>query len=236
MRALLPVILLLPAFSQDLSRETSGRDPVLSQLLKEEEPAREEEALLVTGKPPTESVDNEAPEIPAEPTPSADESSAASATPDASEPKGVRIRVQEGASSLKVAKDQISLKAPFQPKVLGSPPVGWRFIESKSVPEIEQQATLANGTEVTLSVRPYLLVPDANGSNSFALTEPGFDAEKGYAQSATMGSVLMDSIQHLDADSDRLAAASRRLSELLNSLPAPVPTAAAEEPSAEEKP
>ncbi|MGB1129375.1 MAG: hypothetical protein ACPG4K_04950, partial [Haloferula sp.] len=66
-------------------------------------------------------------------------------------------------------------------------------------------------------------VPTADGSNTFALSEPGFDSTEGYAQTKTVGAILADSIHQLDNQGKRLGAASRRLSELLDSLPHHVP-------------
>ncbi|GAA5484429.1 hypothetical protein [Haloferula sargassicola] len=238
MKAFLPLLLLLPASAQDFAPKDSERDPILSNLLlKEAEEAAatpihpETDALLVTGNPPPEADLVKSTDKPAEEAEPADHDfpEATAGTPEPT-PKGARITVQEGSSNAAISSDRIDLKAPFQPKLLGTPPAGWRLSEVDTVPPVEETVTLANGAKVPLSIRPYLLVPDANGDTSFALTEPGFQASKGYAQTDTVGSILADSIHHLDDDSDRLAATARKLGELLDSLPSAPTTSPTEEP------
>ncbi len=237
MRSLLSLFLILPAIAQDIAPKDSERDPILSNLLlkeAEDEPATltaKDDALLVTGSPPPEAHLVEAEEAPPAETAEAPSSESKPTIPEPppesapeSTPKGPRITVQGGTSDAPISGERIALKAPFQPKVLGHPPVGWRLSEADSVPPVEEEVTLANGSKVPLSIRPYLLVPDADGDRSFALMEPGFEGSRGYAQTGTVGAILADSIHHLDSDVDRLAAASRRLTELLDSLPAAPPT------------
>lgn len=243
MKIICSLILLLPVAAQDFAPKDSERDPILSNLLlneAEDEPSQrhaDADALLVTGSPPPEATlveeeetsesDNPRPEeseadVSVEPT---EETSTKEAHPEPTEvePKGPRVSVQGGSSTARIGRDQITLKAPFQPKALGSPPPGWRMSEADVVPPIKEEVTLSNGSNVSLTVRPYLLVPNADGDTSFALMEPGFQAAKGYAQTDTIGAVLADSINHADEDLDRLAAASKRLRELLDSLPAETP-------------
>lgn len=150
----------------------------------------------------------------------------AAAPAQAPESKGIRIEVQGGQPNARIAADDIDIVAPFPAKPLTNPPAGWRLAHPDGVPAFSQEVTLNNGTSVKLNIRPHVLVPDADGNEIFALREPGFDSSKGYAQTDTVGAILAESIHALDDHTDRLAAASQRLSELLDSLPAAPPVAA----------
>ena len=213
------------ALSQDIAPKDSERDPVLSALLEAEATAVEsgpsvtvnlapepilddaESPVLVTGSPPSEAIF----EVEQPPTPE--------------EISGVRVEVEAGSSNAQVDASKIKLLAPFPAKPLSAPPEGWKFVHPQDAPPFSKQVELASGSTVTLSIRPHLLVPDADGDSVFALREPGFNPESNYAQKDTVGAVLADSIMSLDANSDRLNAAAKRLDELLTSLPAPAPKA-----------
>lgn len=206
--------------AQDIAPKDSERDPVLSALLEDSEfieledvqlDSEPSEPVLVTGNPPSGAnvVDEETME---------DEE------PQSKDPKGVRVEVEGGTTTSTFDADQIRLLAPFPAKPLMAPPSGWKLEHPKDAPPLSEKVRLANGSELVLSIRPHVLVPSADGSNVFSLFEPGFDASEGYAQTKTVGAILADSINQLDEQSDRLSAASRRLSELLDSLPHHVPT------------
>jgi hypothetical protein len=213
------------AFSQDIAPKDSERDPVLSALLEAEAAAavsgpsvtvnltptpildEPEEPVLVTGSPPTDAMLE--PEQP--PTPE--------------EASGVAVEVEAGSSNVHVDETHIKLLAPFPAKPLSTPPRGWKLVHPQDAPPFSKKVELASGSSVTLSIRPHVLVPDADGDEIFGVREPGFDAAANYAQKETIGAVLADSIMSLDAHSDRLNAAAKRLDELLTSLPAPAPKA-----------
>lgn len=220
----------LPLVAQDIAPKDSERDPVLSQLLEStavetdgEAITLEPEPVLVTGNPPedAELVEDKA----AAPDPEGAEEEA----PAEAEPGGVSIEVEGGASFGGIDAAEIELLAPFPAKPLDPPPAGWRLVHPDGVRTFSEKVKLANGTEIQLSIRPHLLVPDADGSSVFALSEPGYDAALGYDQQHTIGSILADSINEMDSNRDRLDGAARRLSELLDSLPPP-PTVATENP------
>ena len=244
----------LPLAAQDIAPKDSERDPVLTALLEEpEEPIEEtapdetngedaETPVLVTGNPPEDS-DLLEPGSSDEET--SEEEEGASFAPTDIEfvepeepvaPSGVNIEIEGGATSGRYASEDVKLLAPFPAKPLIDPPVGWKIVQPEGLPAFSETAELPNGTKLDLSIRPHLLVPDADGSHVFALSEPGFDAQLGYAQTDTIGSVLADTIHALDENGDRLDAAARRLSELLDSLPAAPAPASKDEAEPEENP
>lgn len=137
-------------------------------------------------------------------------------------PIGVRVEVEGGRADAE--SSEVRLLAPFPAKPLASPPDGWKLSQPESAPPFSKPVTLANGDTVHLTIRPHVLVPDDDGEQVFALSEPGYDPGQGYAQRDTIGAVLADSIAALDHNAQRLGEASRLLDELLTSLPAPAPT------------
>jgi hypothetical protein len=82
---------------------------------------------------------------------------------------------------------------------------------------------LSPGNTITLSIRPDLLVPDADGVAVFSVPEPGFDATLGYRQTATVGTILSRSISQMEDDSIQLGTALDKLQQILISLPKPDP-------------
>ena len=172
---------------------------------------------VVTGKPPAE-IDL-APE-PAPPEALAITPGEASPTPT----DGLAVRVEKlhtGKGSIDPA--QVKLFAPFPAKPLAQPPAGWHLDASSSAPPFTREVELAPGTTITLTIRPHLLVPDADGAAVFTIPEPGYDDTLGYAQTATVGAILSNSLRRLDGDSKQLGVAIDRLQQLLASLPKPEP-------------
>lgn len=228
------VIGALPLAAQDIAPKDSERDPVLTALLDEgpdgtgeSTPIEPDPPVLVTGNPPEEAeLVGGAEAETDEPGESAELEEPAEVEfeePEApsTEPEGVNVEVEGGTTPGPIHSSEVKLLAPFPAKPLSTPPAGWKIVQPEGVPAFSETVELANGTEIDLSIKPHLLVPDADGSRIFALSEPGFDATLGYAQTDTIGSVLADSIRELDDNGDRLDDAARRLSELLDSLPAP---------------
>ncbi len=229
-----PVLDALQEFSQrdkDKPNEvTVVLDPVGQPPAPMPEPTQAAEppaAIIVTGKPP------EGIEPAPEPTPP----EAIAVALDEVSPKptdGLAVRVekiQTGKGS--IDPSQVKLFAPFPAKPLAQPPAGWHLDASSSAPPFTREVELASGTTITLTIRPHLLVPDADGSNVFTIPEPGFDTKLGYAQTATVGANLSNSIRRLDEDSKQLGTAIDSLQQLLVSLPKPAP---APEPQPEGKP
>jgi hypothetical protein len=167
--------------------------------------------VLVTGKPPGD----------------AELVSVAPGTAKDTE-KGVSVRVETlQAGQTPIDPKQVKLLAPFPAKPLSTPPSGWIFETTGGPPPFLKEVEIAPGTRVTLSIRPHLLTPIADGSNLFNLQEPGFDPNLGYQQTTTVGSILSTSIDQLDEDSKRLGVVIDRLQQLLISLP---PTESARPP------
>ena len=180
-------------------------------------PAEPPEAVIVTGKPPAEI------DLAPEPTPP----EVIAVAPDEAFPTptdGLAVRVEKlhtGKGAIDPA--QVKLFAPFPAKPLAQPPAGWHLDASSSAPPFTREVELAPGTTITLTIRPHLLVPDADGAGIFTIPEPGFDNTLGYAQTATVGAILSHSLRQLDGDSKQLGAAIDRLQQLLVSLPKPEP-------------
>jgi len=176
--------------------------------------------VLVTGKPPARKADEQV-----EPEPATQAAIPEQEEQDPPKPEtGLAVRIEklrtgQGA----VDPSQIKLVAPFPAKPLAQPPAGWHLEASESAPPFTRKVELAPGSEVTLTVRPHLLVPDANGADVFTIAEPGYEASLGYQQSATVGAILSNSIRQLDDDSKQLGIAIDRLQQLLISLPKPEP-------------
>ncbi len=174
-------------------------------------------AVIVTGKPP------EGADLAPEPAPR----EAIAVAPDEASPtptNGLAVRVEKlhtGKGTIDPA--QVKLFAPFPAKPLAQPPAGWHLDASNIASPFTREVELAPGTTITLTIRPHLLVPDADGANVFSIPEPGYDNTLGYAQTATVGAILSNSIRRLDEDSKRLGAAIDNLQQLLVSLPKPEP-------------
>ncbi|MDB6076415.1 MAG: hypothetical protein JWO82_162 [Akkermansiaceae bacterium] len=166
-------------------------------------------------------------EIPAPPPgeASSDSGEAVPAELHPGEPEGVSVRVEPGKSGVAVASSKVKLLAPFPPKALAKAPAGWRLEHPENVPPLVKEVTLENGTRLNLSIRPHVLVPDADGSQVIGIGEPGYDPALQYAQAKTMGAILSSSLERMDKDSKDLGDALERLQQLLGSLPHPPPPA-----------
>jgi len=166
-------------------------------------------AVLVTGKPPEDAhlVTEEAPPPPEKPE------------------KGVTVKVVDVQSGKggPIDASQVKLLFPFTPKPLTPPPAGWTFDATLGAPPFTKQVELAPGTKIALNIRPHVLVPIADGKETFNVNEPGFDPALGYSQPGTVGTILSKSVAQLDEDSKNLGDAIERLEQLLASLPSPAP-------------
>ncbi len=182
-----------------------------------EEPAPPKAAVLVTGRAPegTELIEETGPPAPVEQIPE---------EPAPAPRKGLNVRVekiQTGTTTIDPSK--VKLLAPFPAKPLAQPPAGWRLETSENAPPFTREVELSPGKSITLTVHPHLLVPDTHGTDTFTVSEPGFDPALGYRQDATAGAVLATSIRQLDEDSKQLGNVIDNLQQLLVSLPKPEP-------------
>lgn len=125
----------------------------------------------------------------------------------------------------------VRIRAPFPAKPLATPPAGWHLELPASVPPIIHQVQLSPGSRVALTIRPQVLTPDTDGTDAFAVGEPGFDAALGYRQTNTVGAVLTHSVRQLDDDARRLGHAIDQLQQLLITLPKPAPKPEPEPPA-----
>ena len=128
---------------------------------------------------------------------------------------------------------QVKLLAPFPAKPLTPAPTGWHLEPSEKAPPITRDVELSPGNKISLTIRPHLLVPDADGNRVFSVLEPSYDPALGYRQSATVGAILAHSINQLEDDAKELGTTIDKLQQLLVSMPKSAP---ATTPSPESKP
>ena len=210
------------SLAQDIAPKDSERDPVVSALTEGLGEGPIESGITDAPTPPLMTGEDGAPVlITGTPPEGAEIEEPEPATP---EPEGVTVRVEPGKGGVgKVDAASVKLLAPFPAKPLSQPPSGWRLEHPEDVPALTQKVTLENGTSISLSIRPHLLVPDADGANVIAVNEPGYDASLGYAQAGTISAVLANSVDRMEEDSRKLGDAIDRLGQLLGSLPTPEP-------------
>ena len=208
---------------QDFSKRDQENPPTPppAPVKTETETAAPATPVLVTGKPP----END----PAVTTPAPVQQDAVATTPDEEAPKpenGLTVRVEKlhtGQGAVDPSK--VKLLAPFPAKPLAPAPHGWHLDASDSAPPFTREVELSPGSKITLSIRPHVLIPDADGANVFTISEPGYDTSLGYQQTSTVGAILSNSIRQLDEDSKQLGTAIENLQQLLVSLPKPEPQA-----------
>lgn len=175
----------------------------------EEEPA---DPVLVSGSPPEEA--ELAEDVPVE-----------EVTPEEEPPApetGLAVRVeklQTGEGTLDAS--QVKLLAPFPAKPIAPAPAGWLLDASDSAPPFIREVEISPGSKITLTIRPHVLIPDADGAEVFSVSEPGYEASLGYQQAATVSSILATSVAQLETDSMNLGVAIDQLQQLLISLPKP---------------
>lgn len=223
-------VTLAVATAQDIAPKDSERDPMISALTEgfEDEDIPSVTVDISATAPNLIEEDKEE-----EPEPAAEESDATTSDEEAEpepveeepaappEPEGVTIKVEPGRDgSARVDAAAVKLLAPFPAKPLFQAPAGWRLEHPEDVPAFVEKVPLANGTTISLSIRPHVLVPDANGDDVLAVTEPGYDPALRYAQTNTMSAVLSASVERMEEDSVKMSAALERLGQLLGSLPA----------------
>lgn len=138
--------------------------------------------------------------------------------------QGLSVRVERLQSGTGEADpSKMKVLAPFPAKLLARTPAGWRVEASKEAPHFTREVELSPGKIITLDIHPHLLVADADGTNVFQIAEPGFDAQLGYHQDATMGAILSNSVRQLENDSFKLGTAIEQLQQILLALPHPEP-------------
>lgn len=169
---------------------------------------------------PSASAEAPAPTLPDTPSPAPPSAPLAETATD--QPTGISVSVRKleaGGRPLDTSK--LKVLAPFPAKPLAPPPHGWLIEPSDNIPPYSREVELEPGKTVTLSVKPHVLIPNADGFDTFIVPEPGYDPTLEYKQNATIGSVLAGSLRQLDADSKQLGFALDQLQQLLISLPKP---------------
>jgi hypothetical protein len=166
-------------------------------------------------------IEPSAPEKPVPPVDLPPEASEPARDKETSKPsQGLAVRVEKLQSSKgSIDPSQVTLLAPFPAKPLVAPPAGWRLVSSENTPPFTRMVELSPGNQITLTVRPHLLVPETNDASLFAVPEPGFNPSLGYLQNTTVASILSHSIRQLDIDSKHLGATIDTLQQILVSLP-----------------
>ncbi len=218
----------LVAVAQNVAEEPQA-DPVLDAIQKfqNRDPEKPNEVFVVLDP------------VQEEPEPDKSPAAAAHATPPDQEPtepakpeNELTVRVESLHTGKGVIDPaQVKLLAPFAAKPLAQPPAGWRLDASDSAPPFTREVEISPGSKITLTIRPHLLIPDADGAEIFTISEPGYDNILGYQQTATVGAILSNSIRQLDEESKQLGTAIDNLQQLLVSLPKPAP-----QPEPEAKP
>jgi hypothetical protein len=237
MKALRPLlacaVLAAPAYSQDIAPKDSERDPLLSALDDgtDEDMSSVTVDIRSTAEPMVPEDAGEPVEVKGtlqeEELQPDEEEEKEEEEPQPAAPEGVTVSVEPGSGSGPVDAKSVKLLAPFPAKPLTAPPAGWRLEHPKDLPAFTREIPLSNGTRIQLSIRPHLLVPDADGATVITVNEPGFEPDKRYAQTATTAAVLGPAVERLDDDSRKMSEAIDRLEQLLGSLPAAeVPRAA----------
>jgi hypothetical protein len=140
--------------------------------------------------------------------------------PQADPAPGLAVRVEKlRAGEQTIDPAQVRVMAPFPAKLLAQTPPGWRIETSASAPPFTREVELAAGKSISLTVRPHVLMPDADATEVFSIPEPGYAAPLGYRQDATVGAIISNSIRQLDKDARELGEAIEQLQQLLVSLP-----------------
>lgn len=171
--------------------------------------------ILVTGRPP----ENVA-LVPSET--EHQESEPKLAEPPIPEEDGLSVDVEKLQNGKGVIQSgEIKLLAPFPAKPLSATPAGWKLDSLADVPPLKKEVELSPGKKITLTIRPHLLVPEADGATSFSISETGYNPTLGYKQKDTVGAILSRSVHQLENDSKELGTVIDNLQQLLVSLPAP---------------
>jgi len=146
------------------------------------------------------------------------------AAPGEPVPHGPEVRVQplRELAGARIDASEVRINTPFAAKPLGIPSAGWKLVASSDVPAFRKNVEVSPGTWLTLSIRPHVLVPEADGQNVFHVSEPGFDPASGYTQKATISSSIASSVRQLEEDALVLGKAIAELEQILISLPRPV--------------
>jgi len=134
---------------------------------------------------------------------------------------GPEVRVQRlrEPGHGRILPADVKISTPFAAKPLGNPSPGWRLVSSPDAPAYTHSVEVAPGTSLTLSIRPHVLIPDADGRDAFQIQEPGFDPALGYNQRNTLSASIASSIRQLEEDAVVLGQVMDELEQILISLP-----------------
>jgi hypothetical protein len=176
-----------------------------------------------TSPEPTEAVTvSEAPIPEPDPLENTQETKPSAQEPPPKPADDLTVRVENLQSGNKrIDPSEVKLLAPYPAKPLSLAPAGWQLDATNDAPPFVREVELSPGSKITLTIRPHVLIPDADGENAFAVAEPGFEPSLGYQQTSTVGSILANSVRQLDEDAKQLGNAIENLQQLLVSLPNP---------------
>jgi len=134
--------------------------------------------------------------------------------------KGIQVQIEKIAGKPVNGDGSVKVDAPWPAKPISTPPTGWKFaLAGKGVEPFLTKVTLSNGSDVELSITPYILEPLSDGLTSIKITEPGYQAGVGYDEENTLGIMLQNSTKEIENHEKQTAQAIERLQQLLSSLP-----------------
>ena len=134
--------------------------------------------------------------------------------------EGIQVQIEKIAGKPVNGDGSVKVDAPWPAKPISTPPTGWRFAPAaKGVEPFLTKVTLSNGSDVELSITPYVLEPLADGLASIKITEPGYQAGVEYDKENTLGIMLQNSTKEIENHEKQTAQAIERLQQLLSSLP-----------------
>lgn len=109
----------------------------------------------------------------------------------------------------------VSLYEPYQPKLVGTLPAGWKLELLNTAQIAKTQVKLESGETVTLSIAPYEIKPDLTIAKGIYFVEPGFDPRYGNQQTTTIGAILTSQIEQTRLNIARLQSANDGLANVL---------------------
>lgn len=113
---------------------------------------------------------------------------------------------------------EVKIISPFNPKVIGMVPEGWRVVANNGKSQ-KQQVALRSGRLIEVEVAPFELVPESDSKEVFAIKDPGFLDSTNGDKKVTLEALLKEQSDALEMSEIELEKALGRLDALLKTLP-----------------